>query len=48
MQMDSTIPERVRPLRFNPPSPYDCEGGGGGLTEGGETADVEAPEERMR
>ena len=27
---------------------YDCEGGGGGLPGGGETADAEAPEERMR
>ena len=26
----------------------DCEGGGGGLPGGWETADAEAPEERMR
>ena len=44
MQKDSIVPERVR---FNPPSPYDCEGGGGGLPGGGETADAEALEERM-
>jgi len=44
MQKDSIISEHVR---FNPPSPYDCEGGGGGLLGRGETADAEAPEERM-
>jgi len=45
MQKDSIVPERVR---FNPSSPYDCEGGGRGLLGGGETADAEALEERMR
>ena len=45
MQKNSIVPERVC---FNPPSPYDCEGGDGGLPGGRETADAEAPEERMR